>query len=101
MIYSKAFSYTVQGMSYYGKGFFEETLRHLPKGAEFCERINNPIWDFIARYCLGDAYFEMGEYQKSQNYYKEAVSILEQNSLMPSFSNLCKIGLARVKVMNN
>ena len=59
------------------------------------------MWDSIARYSLGDAYFDMGEYQESQNYYNEAASILEQNSLLPSFSNLCKIGLARAKIMNN
>ena len=100
-IYSKAFSYTVQGLSYYGKGFSEEAVRHLLKGAEFCERLNYPFWDSVTRYTLGDAYFDMGEYQKSQNYYKEAVSVLEQNTLMPSFSNLCKIASARAKIMNN
>ncbi|MFC1823207.1 tetratricopeptide repeat protein [Thermodesulfobacteriota bacterium] len=38
---------------------------------------------------LGDAYFDMGEYQKSKNYYNEAASILEHNSVMPTFSNMC------------
>jgi tetratricopeptide (TPR) repeat protein len=99
--YSKATSYTGHGMSCHGKGFLEEAVRHLPKGAEFCERINNPLWDSIARYVLGEAYFDMGEYQESQNCYNEAVSILEQNSFMPSFSNLCKIGFAKAKIMNN
>jgi class 3 adenylate cyclase/tetratricopeptide (TPR) repeat protein len=99
--YSKALSYTAHGMSCYGKGFFEEAVRHLLRGAEFCERINNPVWDSFARYSLGDSYFDMGEYQESQNYYNEAASILEQNSLMPSFTNLCKIGSARAMIMHN
>jgi len=59
------------------------------------------LWDSIARYNLGDSYFDMGEYQESQNYYNEAASFLEQCSLMPSFANLCKIGLAKSKIMNN
>jgi len=100
-IYSKASSYTDHGISCYGKGFFKEAVRHLLKGADFCERINTPSWDSMARYNLGDAYFDMGEYQESQNYYNEAVSILEQGRLMPSFSNLCKIASARAKIMNN
>ena len=100
-IYSKAMSYTAHGMSCYCKGFFEEAVRHLVRGADFCERINTPTWDSMTRYSLGEAYFDMGEYQASQNYYKEAASILEQNSLMPSFSNLCKIASARAKIMNN
>ena len=100
-IYSKAPSHAAQGISYYGKGFFKEAVGHLLKGAEFCERIIIPLWDSFARYSLGDSYFDMGEYQESQNYYNEAVSILEQGKLLPSFSNLCKIGSARAMIMNN
>ncbi|MBK5101719.1 MAG: hypothetical protein JJE15_12120 [Desulfobacteraceae bacterium] len=100
-IYSKASSYTDHGISCYGKGFFKEAVRHLLKGTDFCERINTPSWDSMARYNLGDAYFDLGEYQEPQNYYNEAVSILEQGRLMPSFSNLCKIASARAKIMNN
>jgi tetratricopeptide (TPR) repeat protein len=99
--YSKALSYTDHGISCYRKGFFEEAVRHLLRGAEFCERINNLLLDSFARYSLGDAYFDMGEYQESQNYYNEAVSILEQSGFSPSFSNLCKIGSERAKVINN
>jgi tetratricopeptide (TPR) repeat protein len=99
--YSKAFSYTGHGISCYGKGFLEEAVRNLLKGAEFCGRINNPLWNSIARYNLGDAYFDLGEYQESQNYYNEAVSILNHANLFPSFSNQNKIGSARAKIMNN
>ena len=100
-IYSKALSYTAQGISCYGKGFFEEAVRHLLRGAHFCERINTPLWSSFARYILGDTCFDIGEYQESQNYYNEAASSLEQNSLMPSYSNLCKIGSARAMIMLN
>jgi tetratricopeptide (TPR) repeat protein len=94
-------SHTAQGISCYGKGFFKEAVGHLLKGAEFCERINIPLWDSFARYSLGDSYFDMGEYQESQNYYNEAASILDQANLFPSFSNLCKIGSARAMIMHN
>ena len=52
-------------------------------------------------YYFGDAYYDMGEYQESQNCYKEAASISEQNSLLPSLSNLCKTGFAKAKILNN
>ena len=100
-IYSKSFSYTSHGMSCHGKGFLEETLRHLLKGAQFSERTNNPLFDSMARYFSGDACFDMGKYQESQNYYKKADSILKQNNLLPSFSNLCKTASARAKIMND
>jgi len=99
--YSKAMSYPTLGFSYYCKGFFEEAVRNFLKGAEFCERIDHPLWDSVVRYSLGDTYFDMGEYQESQNYYEEAVSILERGRFMPSYSNMCKIGSARAKIMNN
>jgi len=99
--YSKGLSYTAQGISCYGRGFFKEAVRHLVRGADFCERINNPLWDSIARFNLGDAYFEMEKYQESKNYYKEATSILDQTNLLSSFLDLCKIGLVKAKIMNN
>ena len=100
-IYSKALSYTDHGVSCYAKGFFEEAVRHLLRGADFCERIHYYLWGSIARFTLGDAYFDMGEYEKSQNYYNEAVSISEQGKILPSFLNLCKISFAKSKTMNN
>jgi class 3 adenylate cyclase/tetratricopeptide (TPR) repeat protein len=102
-IYSKSISYNAHGVSCYCKGFFKEAVRHLVRGADLCERINNLFWGSISRYILGYAYFDMGEYQESRNYYNEAVSILDQANLLPSFSNLCKIGSgsARAKIINN
>ncbi|MBW2608128.1 MAG: hypothetical protein JRD05_10895, partial [Deltaproteobacteria bacterium] len=100
-IYSKALSYADHGISYYCKGFFEEAVTYLMSGADYSKRINYFSWEAIARYNLGDAYFDMGKYQESQNYYNEAASFLEQGSLMPSFSNLSKIASVRAKIMNN
>jgi class 3 adenylate cyclase/tetratricopeptide (TPR) repeat protein/ABC-type lipoprotein export system ATPase subunit len=100
-IYSKAISYSVLGMSYYGKGFFKEAVRNLLKGAKFCKRLNHPLFDSIARYNLGDAYFDMGKYQESQNYYDEVGLIFDQANLCPSFSNQSKIGSTKAKIMNN
>ena len=78
----------------------EEAVRDLLKGFKFSERVNNVMWSSCAQYSLGDAYFDMGEFQKSQNHYNEAASILDQNNNVPSFSNICKIGSARAKIMN-
>jgi len=42
-----------------------------------------------------------GEYEKSQDCFEKAISVLEQERLFPSCLNLCRIALARAKVMNN
>ncbi|MCJ7580342.1 MAG: tetratricopeptide repeat protein, partial [Candidatus Aminicenantes bacterium] len=100
-IYSKGISYTAYGISCYAKGYFEEAVRYLLRGAQFCERINFPSWHSIARYYLGDAYFDMGEYQESQNYCNEAITISEQARFLPSFLNICKIASEKAKARNN
>jgi len=100
-LYPKALSYTDHGISCFGKGYFQSAVKHLLKAVDFCVRAGNPLWDAISRFNLGDAYFELGEYRASQSYNDEAVDILEQYDLMPSFSNLCRIASTKAKVRDN
>jgi len=100
-IYSNALSHTAHGISCYAKGFFEEAVGHLLKGAEFCKRVNCPVWFSFSLFNLGDAYFEMEKYQESKNYYNETVSLLEQVNFFRSLSNLGKVGSGKARVRNN
>ncbi|MDY7033165.1 MAG: hypothetical protein SVY10_14815, partial [Thermodesulfobacteriota bacterium] len=54
----------------------------------------------FANQFLGDTYFDLGEYQSSQNYYNKAIFILEHSRIMPSHLFLSKTSLARAKLMN-
>jgi class 3 adenylate cyclase/tetratricopeptide (TPR) repeat protein len=99
-IQSMTIAHCAHGISFYGKGHLEEAVRHLVKGVDLSERINLPIWKSIARFNLGEIYFDMQEYQKSQKYYHETVSLLERSRVMPTFLDLSRIGEARAKVMN-
>jgi class 3 adenylate cyclase/tetratricopeptide (TPR) repeat protein len=99
-IYSKAISYVNHGISCYSKGLLEKVEKYLLKGAEFCEKIGMPTWIGLAQLHLGDTYFEMGDFQKSKEYYEKESWVLEHNRLNPSFAGLGKVGLARSKVMN-
>jgi len=99
-IYSKACAYRTHGQSYYYKGFLEEAEQHLLKGADLSERINFFSFHGFANWCLGDTYFEIGEYQKAKDHYCKGILSLEHRCL-PSFVNLIRIALARTKVMNN
>jgi hypothetical protein len=49
---------------------------------------------------LGDVYFELGEYKASQQINNEAIAILDDYGIMPSFSNTCKIASLRAKMRN-
>jgi len=102
-IYSKAYAYTLHGYSCYHKGFLEQAEEHLLKGIDFCESINllSQLW--LGNSWLGDTYFDMGEYKKSQDCFEKIILRMEQEQarLFPSWMNLYKIALALAKVMNN
>jgi len=99
-IYSKAVAYVSHGVSCYGKGLLEEAEKHILKGLELCERINFHFANGVARFHLGETYFEMGDFLRSKQHFEKGSWILQNNQLLPSWVDLMKIGLARSKVMN-
>jgi class 3 adenylate cyclase/tetratricopeptide (TPR) repeat protein len=100
-IYSKAFAQSCHGYASYCKGFLDEAEENLLKATELFEKINYFFMVTQTQRFLGDAYFDMGKYQKSQDAYKKAVSLSEHLGVLPSYINFCKISLAKIKVMNN
>jgi class 3 adenylate cyclase/tetratricopeptide (TPR) repeat protein len=100
-IYSKAMAFFSHGISCYGKGLFEEATEYLTKGSEFSERIQLLNHQGVCEIWLGITFFEIGKYRKSQVHYKKAIPALEHVSLWPSLRNLCRIGIAEAKLMNN
>jgi len=99
--YSKAEAYISLGYSCYGKGFFNEAEKHLLRGSDFSERLNFAPLYSMASFRLGETYFYRGEYQKSKDHYAKAIRNLENNRLVPSYTNTTRIALARTMVMNN
>lgn len=99
-IFSKAYAYFSHGCACYYKGFLDKAEENLSKAIAFCERINYFSLDSMARRYLGDTYFDMGMYRKSEALYNEALSLSQHGGFMPSFTSLYKIALARVQVMN-
>jgi class 3 adenylate cyclase/tetratricopeptide (TPR) repeat protein len=100
-IFSKAIAYTSHGISFYGKGFFKKATECILKGSDFCEKINLLQWNGLAQFNLGEIYFDIGEYQKSEEHYDKAIRLFEQNRSSPSTANFAKIGLVRTKVMKD
>jgi class 3 adenylate cyclase/tetratricopeptide (TPR) repeat protein len=99
-IYSKAHAYNSYGIFCYAKGFLEVAEGHLLKAAEFCEKINYHVWNFCARFNLGEVYFELRDFQKSKEHYEKGSIVLDKIRCLPSWSNLGKVGLVRSNVMN-
>jgi class 3 adenylate cyclase/tetratricopeptide (TPR) repeat protein len=99
-IYSKAHAYNSYGIFCYANGHLEVAEGHLLKAAEFCEKINYHVWNFCARFNLGEVYFELRDFQKSKEHYEKGSIVLDKIRCLPSWSNLGKVGLVRSKVMN-
>ncbi len=100
-IFSKAMASVCHGISCYGKGLFKEAVGHLSEGCDFCEKINLVIFHALAHFFLGEASFEMGEFEKPKEHYQTAARILEHNRIIPSWKNTNKLALARTKVITN
>jgi tetratricopeptide (TPR) repeat protein len=100
-IMSKGYVYSSHGISCYGRGLFEQAEKHLLKGIELCERLNEKGWNAAAHVFLGETYFAMGDFPKSENHYEKGYRLLEHSRVFPSLAGWAKVGLARSKVMNN
>jgi tetratricopeptide (TPR) repeat protein len=100
-IISKAYVYSSHGTFCFGRGLLEEAEKHLLKGIEFCERLNEKGWNTTAHLFLGETYFEMRDFPKSKDYFEKGCWLLEHTHLMPSWAAWAKIAAARSRVMNN
>jgi tetratricopeptide (TPR) repeat protein len=99
--FSKADSYPQHGATCYFKGFLDEAEKYLLRGSAFCKKTNYTIMEFLVNFYLGELSFDIRDYQKSQDYLKKGILILEHAGTWPSFLNGSKIAFARAKVMNN
>jgi class 3 adenylate cyclase/tetratricopeptide (TPR) repeat protein len=98
--FSRGIAYGSHGVSCYGKGLLEEAEKNFIKGVEYLGKTNEGAWNANARLYLGETYFEMGDFLRSKEQYEKGIWVLENNRLLPSWSNFGKVGLARSKVMN-
>jgi class 3 adenylate cyclase/tetratricopeptide (TPR) repeat protein len=99
-IFSKAMASVCHGIACYGCGFFDEAILHLSAGCTFCAKIKLVIFHGLAHLFLGEAYFEMGRFKEAEDNYKEAIEIFEHNRIIPSWKNVAKSAIAKMKVIN-
>jgi tetratricopeptide (TPR) repeat protein len=100
-IYPKANTYICHGIACLARGRFTEAQDCLLKGLYFRDKMNSYIYGAVVHKGLGDAYYETGDYQGAIDQYRQAIWFMENKIMYRSWLNLCKIALARAKVMNN
>ncbi|MGD8762509.1 MAG: adenylate/guanylate cyclase domain-containing protein [Desulfobacteraceae bacterium] len=100
-IYIKGIAYSSHGMSCYCKGFLDEAEDTFLQALSFCEKASQDGWGAAAAGFLGHVYFDLGEFEKAQDYYEKGISTLERIGIYPFMVNNWKVSIARSKVLNN
>jgi tetratricopeptide (TPR) repeat protein len=99
-IFSKAMASVCHGIACYGCGFFDKAILHLTEGCELCDKIRLVVFHGLAHFFLGEAHFEIGDFQKAEENYKEAIDVFEHNRIIPSWKNVSKSAIEKMKVLN-
>ncbi|MGD9301000.1 MAG: adenylate/guanylate cyclase domain-containing protein [Desulfobacterales bacterium] len=100
-VFSKAMASVCHGIACYGCGFFDKAILNLTAGCELCEKIRLVVFHGLAHFFLGEAYFEIGDFQKAEENYKEAIDVFEHDHIIPSWKNVSKSAIEKMKVINN
>jgi tetratricopeptide (TPR) repeat protein len=100
-IYLKGMAYSSYGASCYYMGLFDEAENSLLQALPLCEKTALLGWGTWGTGFLGQAYADLGKYDKALDTYKRGISILEPLKLFPFLINLWEIAVARLKVFSN
>ena len=100
-IYIKGIGCSSHGVACYCKGLLDEAEDTLLQALSFCEKAAQDGWGPAAVGFLGHVYFDLGEYEKAQEYYEKGISILERTGIYPFWSKMWKVSMARSKVLTN
>jgi tetratricopeptide (TPR) repeat protein len=71
--FSQGIAYAAHGYSCFVKGYLIEAEKYLLKSVDFCERIRFKSWIAAACICLGDLYWEKGNFNKSKENFEIGV----------------------------
>jgi len=96
--YSKGYAYTSYGKACSLKGFLEEAVEYLSEAIRLWERLDMFSMGGNAHMNLGRTYFDMGDYQKSQDCYDKGAWLFECAKHGPTLGYVCQIGSAMAKV---
>jgi tetratricopeptide (TPR) repeat protein len=95
------FAYTSRGLSSYFKGLFLEAEKYLLEGLSLYGKASAVGWRALAAGFLSFAYEDMGEYEKAEEYHQICISILEDEKFTPSWQNVHKLFLTKIKILKH
>jgi len=99
--FSKPLAYTAHVLSCFSMGFFEEALQYRLKGIDSAEKYHLYLWMAIINGTLAEVYLELGKYQSSIDCFEKAIQLMKSLKVLPSYVNVCKVGVLKAKLMSN
>ena len=101
-IYVQGMAYTSHGIPCYLKGSFDRAESCLQKGLDFCQKTTQVAWGAWASFWLAELSADRGDYEKSEAYYRKAISIFtERGTVFPSWVRMFYVCIERAKVLGN
>ena len=98
--HSKAMACICHGRSNLYKGYLEQAVEFLEKGAELCEGINHIAWNVAAQAELCETYTELGDYEKAIFHVEKAVKLAIAGGLSAFWVDSCRLWNNIVKILN-
>jgi hypothetical protein len=82
-IFLKPFAYFSHSVSWYHKKYIYEADKLLLESIGLARKIDHFVLEDLAKWYLGEIYFDMAKHQESYDNHTEAASILELGSIHP------------------
>jgi tetratricopeptide (TPR) repeat protein len=79
----------------FARGLLTEATEYNLRTINACERVHHLYGNVLAHENLGQIYFELKEYEESEQWYKRTAQLLESGRLLPSWRNLNELGAAK------
>jgi class 3 adenylate cyclase/tetratricopeptide (TPR) repeat protein len=99
-IYFKGMAYGHYGASLFFKGLPEEAEKYLLEGFAMSEKTSMVTVASWSGHYLALLYLDRGEYRKAQDYRQKVISLLERTKMLPSYLNVSKVSLVKIRIYN-
>jgi tetratricopeptide (TPR) repeat protein len=93
-------AYTHYGASCYYKGHLYDAEKYIMKGLAVYEKAAISSWGMFAAAFMGFTFGDRKDYGQARKYHQKCLSILEDTRMFPSWLNVHKLFLAKIKILN-
>jgi tetratricopeptide (TPR) repeat protein len=99
--YTKSMTYSCHGASCFGIGFLQEAIEYSRKTVDPFERFGIFYPNAVTHESLAQSFFELGEYDKSEQCYRKSAEVCESRKLFPYWRTLHELGAIKAGVRAN